>query len=79
MCSEFSVSTSGTGNSSESRNTNKEIMARNMFSNAYTDLELLPLVDLWLDLAEHIQPDAIPSPAELYKERDEVVRYDTYC
>ncbi|KAI0326071.1 hypothetical protein GY45DRAFT_1356434 [Cubamyces sp. BRFM 1775] len=36
--------------------------------------ELLPLVDLWYELTEHLSADTIPSPLEFYKERDAIIR-----
>ncbi|KAI0828061.1 hypothetical protein BC628DRAFT_1418152 [Trametes gibbosa] len=36
--------------------------------------ELLPLVDVWFDLATRLLEDDIPSPLELYKERDAVAQ-----
>ena len=35
--------------------------------------ELLPLVDLWLDLTTHITEDTIPSPEEFIKEIETIV------
>ena len=34
--------------------------------------QYIPLVDLWLDIAEHLTEDTIPSPAELWKEQEEI-------
>ena len=30
--------------------------------------QFLPLVDLWLELDDHLSPDNIPNPADLWKE-----------
>ncbi|KAI0774868.1 hypothetical protein BD413DRAFT_472563 [Trametes elegans] len=37
-------------------------------------VELVPLVDLWFELTDHLTSDTIPSPVELEKERDEIMR-----
>ena len=34
-----------------------------------------PLVDLWLELTDHVTEESIPSPEELYRERDAVAAY----
>ena len=34
---------------------------------------LIPLVDLWLELEEHICAEDIPSPVEWYKEEEQIV------
>ncbi len=36
--------------------------------------DMLPLVDLWLDLPENMKEEDIPMPSELFAERDAVVR-----
>ncbi len=41
--------------------------------------ELLPLVDLWLDLSGRITAEAIPDPMDFYKECYEVSKYVCYC
>ena len=33
---------------------------------------LIPLVDLWLDLEEHLTPENIPSPLEWFEEEKKV-------
>ncbi|RPD60787.1 hypothetical protein L227DRAFT_653068 [Lentinus tigrinus ALCF2SS1-6] len=35
--------------------------------------ELLPLVNLWLDITEHLEEDTIPNPEDLFHERDAIV------
>lgn len=36
--------------------------------------ELLPLVDLWYELTEHLTEDTIPDPLGFYEERDAIVK-----
>ncbi len=36
-------------------------------------LPLIPLVDLWLDLGDHMRSEDIPSPDDWYKEEEEIV------
>ena len=36
-----------------------------------------PIVELWLELTEHLTEEEIPSPEELYRERDAVAAYVT--
>ncbi|OSC96647.1 hypothetical protein PYCCODRAFT_1440926 [Trametes coccinea BRFM310] len=36
--------------------------------------ELMPLVDLWFDLTDHLTADTIPSPVEFYQEHEEIMR-----
>lgn len=36
--------------------------------------ERLPLVDLWLELTDHLTADIIPSPLELYKEVNAIAK-----
>ncbi|KAI9065006.1 hypothetical protein FKP32DRAFT_539284 [Trametes sanguinea] len=36
------------------------------------DDEFAPLVDVWFDIAEHLTAASIPSPTELFKEREEM-------
>ena len=38
------------------------------------DTEILPVVDLWYDLAAYPTQDRIPSPEELYRERSQIVK-----
>lgn len=47
----------------------------NIFAGPNQDVGIIPLVDLWLDLAENLKQEDIPNPLELLKERDAVVRY----
>lgn len=51
------------------------IMSLGVFGHPSNDPELLPLVDLWLDLTEHIAAEEIPDPAGFLEERDQVARY----
>ncbi|KAI0774881.1 hypothetical protein BD413DRAFT_537350 [Trametes elegans] len=46
------------------------------FFGAHTDdtAELIPLVDLWFELTDHLNPETIPSPLNLYREREAVMR-----
>ncbi|KAI0774873.1 hypothetical protein BD413DRAFT_307504 [Trametes elegans] len=37
-------------------------------------VDFIPLVDLWFELADHLTPETIPSPVELFKERDAIMR-----
>lgn len=46
-----------------------------IFAGPNQDVGVLPLVDLWLDLAENLQQKDIPDPLEFLKERDAIVRY----
>lgn len=52
-----------------------EIMAMDIFTGSNTDLDLLPLCELWLDMAAQLKEEDIPSPAGFFKERDEIVKY----
>ncbi|KAI9067486.1 hypothetical protein FKP32DRAFT_1563702 [Trametes sanguinea] len=36
--------------------------------------ELMPLVDLWFELTDHLTAKTIPSPTELYEEHEEIMR-----
>lgn len=47
----------------------------NIFAGPNQDVGVVPLVDLWLDLADNLKQEDIPNPLELLKERDAVVRY----
>lgn len=50
------------------------IVRLNVFSMAYDDAtEIIPLVDLWFELANHLTADNIPSPLEFYKEQHAVI------
>ncbi|KAJ2996754.1 hypothetical protein NUW54_g7204 [Trametes sanguinea] len=53
------------------------ILASNIFGSDVDDTadsELMSLVDLWHELADHLTAETIPSPVELYKEQEEVIR-----
>ncbi|KAI0326073.1 hypothetical protein GY45DRAFT_1286152 [Cubamyces sp. BRFM 1775] len=44
-----------------------------VFNMAHDDTaEVLPLVDLWFELTEHLSADTIPSPLDFYKEREAI-------
>ncbi|KAJ8489066.1 hypothetical protein ONZ51_g3183 [Trametes cubensis] len=52
-----------------------DIYRMDIFGLSHDDsAELLPLVDLWYELTEHLSADTIPSPLEFYKERDAIAR-----
>ncbi|KAH9935170.1 uncharacterized protein BXZ73DRAFT_76870 [Epithele typhae] len=38
------------------------------------DPELLPIVDLWYDLENHLKQEDIPYPNDIFKERDEIIK-----
>lgn len=59
--------------SNESENSVEAIM--DIFSGPNGDMGVIPLVDLWLDLAGNLKQEDIASPPEFLKERDAVVRY----
>lgn len=46
-----------------------------IFAGPDQDVGVLPLVDLWLDLADNLKQEDIPDPLEFLKERDAIVRY----
>lgn len=47
-----------------------------IFGLAHDDTaELIPLVDLWFELTDHLTADTIPSPLDFYKERDAIVKF----
>lgn len=52
-----------------------EIMAMDIFTGQNADLDLLPLCELWLDMAAQLKEEDIPSPAGFFEERDEIVKY----
>lgn len=52
----------------------RAIMGTGVFGNTNQDKELFPLVDLWLELVDHLKQDDIPNPGDLYKEYEAVVR-----
>ncbi|KAL1937877.1 hypothetical protein VTO73DRAFT_12770 [Trametes versicolor] len=57
--------------SDESENSVEAIM--DIFSGPNGDMGVIPLVDLWLDLAGNLKQEDIASPPEFLKERDAVV------
>lgn len=46
-----------------------------IFAGPNQDLGVVPLVDLWLDLAENLKQEVITNPLGFLKERDAIVRY----
>ncbi|KAI9067482.1 hypothetical protein FKP32DRAFT_1588590 [Trametes sanguinea] len=51
------------------------IFRMDVFGLAHDDgAEILPLVDLWYELTEHLTADTIPNPGEFYEERDAIVK-----
>ncbi|KAL1937876.1 hypothetical protein VTO73DRAFT_12769 [Trametes versicolor] len=44
-----------------------------IFAGPNQDVGVLPLVDLWLDLADNLKQEDIPDPLEFLKERDAIV------
>lgn len=46
-----------------------------IFAGPNGDVGVIPLVDLWLDLARNLKQEDIASPPEFLKERDAVLRY----
>lgn len=50
-----------------------EIMT--IFGGGNADLDLLPLCELWMDMAAQLKEEDIPSPAGFFEERDEIVKY----
>ncbi|OJT08376.1 hypothetical protein TRAPUB_715 [Trametes pubescens] len=74
--SSFGSSASRSVMSEESdMNSVDEIMAMDIFTGPNADLDLLPLCELWLDMAVQLKEEDIPSPAGFLKERDEIVKY----
>ncbi len=51
------------------------IMGLGVFGAPNDNPELLPLVDLWLELSEHITAEQIPDPKDFLEECAEVARY----
>ena len=45
-----------------------------IFGNPQKDAETFPIVDLWYNLTDYLTEDTIPSPADLFKERDAIVK-----
>ena len=51
----------------------KNILALNLLGwDPDPRFEFIPLVDLWLELDEHLNSDTIPDPTGLYQERDKI-------
>ncbi|KAI0350643.1 hypothetical protein OH77DRAFT_1412785 [Trametes cingulata] len=50
------------------------LMAMDIFGGPDQDVAVLPLVDLWLDLADQMKEESIPCPLELIRERDTIVK-----
>ncbi|KAI1786332.1 hypothetical protein LXA43DRAFT_59437 [Ganoderma leucocontextum] len=54
--------------------TAEELYALNLFGwDPDPTVPLIPLVDLWLELEEHVCAEDIPSPVDWYKEEEEIV------
>ena len=52
-----------------------DLAAMNIFSGPNDDVDVMPLVDLWIsELAEHLKPEDIPSPLEMYAEFDHIAK-----
>lgn len=65
VSSEWSTSSKGARGPTTSV---EDIMQMDIFTGPDEDLALIPLVDLWPDLAGYLKEDDIPSPLELYQE-----------
>ncbi|KAI0350621.1 hypothetical protein OH77DRAFT_1430801 [Trametes cingulata] len=53
----------------------EDLLHMDIFNIAHDpDVQFLPLVDLWFDLAEHLTEDEIPSPLDFYEERKAIAR-----
>lgn len=52
----------------------EDIMRLDIFGGPDKDLALLPLCELWVELASVLREEDIPHPAGLFRERDEIVR-----
>ncbi|KAI0365071.1 hypothetical protein BV20DRAFT_903734, partial [Pilatotrama ljubarskyi] len=50
------------------------LMAMNIFGAPDQDVACVPLVDLWLDLTDHLKEEDIPNPLGLLEERDAIVK-----
>ena len=51
----------------------KQLFSLNLFGWDHDPkAKYLPLVDLWLDITEHLTAEAIPSPVDFYKERADI-------
>lgn len=59
--------------SDESENSVDAIV--DIFAGPIQDVEALPLVDLWLELAENLKQEDIPNPLEFFQECDAIKRY----
>ncbi|KAI0752786.1 hypothetical protein C8Q80DRAFT_475904 [Daedaleopsis nitida] len=57
----------------ESVSSFREILALDIFGwNPDPSAVFLPLMDLWFEIEEHLTADTIPSPAELWREQEEI-------
>ena len=45
-----------------------------IFGNPQKDAETFPIVDLWYNLTDYLTEDTMKSPADLFKERDAIVK-----
>ena len=69
--SSSSFSTSATTSSASSADADPGMF---FFGNPKKNMEALPLVHLWLDLANRLKQEDIPSPVDLFAERDAIVK-----
>lgn len=51
-----------------------DIIRMDIFTGPDADLDLVPLVDLWPDIANTLKEEDLPSPLELYKEIEAIQR-----
>lgn len=49
-------------------------MLDGFFGDPHQNVEILPLVHLWVDMAAEVKQEDIADPRELFKERDAIVR-----
>ncbi len=75
---DFAGSNSSSIRSGVSADTVKGILGLGVFGVPNDNPELLPLVDLWLDLSEHITAEEITDPREFLKKCAGVARYVEY-
>ncbi|KAI9067492.1 hypothetical protein FKP32DRAFT_1563692 [Trametes sanguinea] len=69
---------SGTPSNAQADNSVEALFKMNVFGFEVDDAaELMPLVDLWFELTDHLTADTIPSPVEFYQEREEIMRCAT--
>ncbi|KAI0669552.1 hypothetical protein C8Q78DRAFT_1193021 [Trametes maxima] len=62
-------------NPSASEESFAAVLKMNLFGADWDDtIELLPLVDLWFELGDHLTANTIPSPVELYKEWETIMQ-----